>query len=63
MMNVVKVCGMYLRRPPMSLFMSKLWTAWLIEPEPRNRPALKKACVKRWNIAAVHAPTPRARTM
>ena len=37
--------------------MSKLWcTAWLTEPAPRNRPALKNAWVKRWNSAAVHAP-------
>ena len=39
------------------------WQAWLIEPAPRNRHALKKACVKRWNNAAVQAPTPRAVTM
>ena len=35
--------------PPMSSFMSKLCTAWATEPDPRNRPALKKAWVKRWN--------------
>ena len=64
MMNVQNVFGMYFRRPPMSSFMSKVWcTAWLTEPEPRNRQALKKAWVKRWNSAAVQAPTPRAMTM
>ena len=47
----------------MSFFMSNEWTAWLTDPEPRNRQALKKAWVKRWNRAAVHAPTPRASTM
>ena len=63
-MNVQNVLGMYFRRPPMSAFMSKLWWhAWLTEPEPRNRHALKKAWVKRWNTAAVHAPTPSAITM
>ena len=49
--------------PPMSFFMSKEWTAWATEPEPRNSPALNMAWVKRWNIAAVHAPTPSAITM
>ena len=57
--------GMYLRSPPMSFFMSKLWwdPPWLTEPAPRNRSALKKAWVKRWKSAADHAPTPRAMTM
>ena len=64
-MNVQNVIGMYLRRPPMSFFMSKEWCAplWLTDPAPRNRSALKKAWVNRWNTAAVHAPTPRAITM
>ncbi len=63
-MNVQKVLGMSLRRPPMSFFMSKeWWQAWLSEPAPRNRQALNMAWVKRWNIAAVQAPTPRAITM
>jgi hypothetical protein len=43
--------------------MSKLWTEWLTDPEPRNRQALKNAWVNRWNSAAVQAPTPRAITM
>ena len=47
----------------MSFFMSKLCTAWLTEPEPRNRQALKKAWVKRWKKAAVQAPMPSAMTM
>ena len=47
----------------MSAFMSKLCTAWETEPDPRNNPALKNAWVKRWNSAAVHAPTPSAITM
>ena len=63
--NVAKVCGMYLRRPPMSFFMSNEWCApeWLTEPAPRKRSALKNAWVKRWKIAAIHAPTPRPITM
>ena len=58
MTNVQNVFGMYLRRPPMSFFMSKVWCepAWLTEPAPRNRQALKKAWVKRWKTAAVQAP-------
>ncbi len=49
----------------MSFFMSKEWCdpEWLTDPAPRKRSALKNACVKRWKIAAVHAPTPRAMTM
>ena len=49
--------------PPMSSFMSKECTAWATEPEPRKRPALNMAWVKRWNMAAVHAPTPSAMAM
>ena len=45
----------------MSFFMSKLWwlPLWLTEPAQRNRQHLKKAWVKMWNTAGVHAPTPR----
>jgi hypothetical protein len=63
MRKVANVFGMYFRMPPMSFFMSKLWTECDTEPAPRNSPALKKAWVKRWKRAAVHAPTPRAMTM
>ena len=51
--------------PPMSFSMSKLWCEplWATEPAPRKRHALKKAWVKRWNTAAVQAPTPSAITM
>jgi hypothetical protein len=63
--KVQKVIGMCLRRPPMSFFMSKEWWApeWLTEPAPRNSRALKKAWVKMWNTAGVHAPTPRPMIM
>ncbi len=65
MMKVQKVIGMYLRRPPMSFFMSKEWCEpeWLMEPAPRNSRALKKAWVKMWKTEAVQAPTPRPITM
>jgi hypothetical protein len=62
-MNVLYVFGMNFFMPPMSAFMSKLCTECATDPDPRNSPALKKACVKRWNSAAVHAPTPSAITM
>ena len=63
--HVVNVIGITLRRPPMSFFMSKEWcdALWLIEPAPRNRHALKNACVKMWNTAGSHAPAPRPSIM
>ena len=61
-MKVQKVVGMNLRMPPISLMLFEC-TAWMSEPEPRKRRALKKAWVKRWKTPAVHAPTPRAMTM
>src|SRR5581483_2061001 len=65
MTKVVNVGGMYLRRPPMSFFMSKLWCEpeWLTDPAPRNRQALKKAWVNRWKIPPTQAPHARAMTM
>ena len=62
MMNVLYVCGMNFRRPPMSLMLFEC-TAWMIEPAPRNRRALKNAWVKRWKTPAVYAPTPSAAIM
>ena len=37
--------------------------AWITEPAPRNRQALKNAWVKTWKIAAPNAPAPAARNM
>ena len=34
--------------------------AWITEPDPRNSNDLKKAWVRRWNIAAVTDPSPSA---
>ena len=44
MMNVTNVIGIFLRRPPMSFFMSKEWCEpeWLTEPAPRNRQRLEE---------------------
>ena len=55
--NVQKVSGISSRRPPIS-FMSLEWTAWMTEPAPRNRSALKNACVKRWKNPAVRPAGP-----
>ncbi len=54
------VIGILRNSPPMSFFMSKLWwlPLWLTEPAHRNRQHLKKAWVKMWKTAGVHAPTP-----
>ena len=50
--NVMCVIGMYLRKPPI-VDISLEWTAWIMQPAPRNRQALNMACVKRWNIEAM----------
>ncbi len=59
------VTGIFLRRPPMSFFMSKEWCEpeWLTEPAHRNRQHLKKAWVKMWNTAGSQAPVPRPSIM
>src|SRR5437870_4746194 len=38
-------------------------TAWITDPLPRKRSALKNACVIRWNAPAENAPTPIAVNM
>ena len=62
-MKVLNVVGMYFFSPPISRMSKVWWAAWLTEPAPRNRQALNMAWVKRWNTAAVHAPTPSPRIM
>jgi hypothetical protein len=37
--------------------------AWITEPEPRKRRALKKACVITWKTAAHRRRMPRARNI
>ncbi len=39
------------------------WTAWITDPEHRNKSALKKAWVHKWNKPAVYAPAPSATIM
>ena len=65
MIQAVNVTGIFLRRPPMSFFMSKEWCEplWLMEPAQRNRQHLKKAWVMMWNTAASQAPVPRPSIM
>ena len=45
------VHGCTRRSPPMKR-MSKVPAAWFTLPAPRNSSALKKAWLKRWNMAA-----------
>ena len=37
--------------------------AWITLPEPRKSSALKNACVIKWKMPEVNAPTPSARNM
>src|SRR4029453_7437031 len=63
-MNIVRwVTGMCLRSPPIFRMSCSPDMAWMTEPEPRNRSALKKACVIRWKTPAAKAPTPQARNI
>ncbi len=55
--NVQNVMGIFLRRPPISLMLF-VWTAWITAPDPRNRSALKNACVNRWKNAPVRPAGP-----
>src|SRR5690242_14671385 len=68
--NVHRVSGRYGARPPMlrmSWLFSVSWMraciAWITEPAPRKRQALKKACVKTWKKPAEKAPTPTPMNM
>ena len=60
---VTKVTGMCFFSAPMRCMSCSPATAWITEPLPRNRSALKNAWVIRWNTAAANAPTPAARNM
>ena len=50
-------------RPPIAVISCSPESAWMTEPEPRKRQALKKAWVKTWNIPAPNARTPQPRNM
>jgi hypothetical protein len=61
--KVQYVIGIFRERPPIRRRSCSPPSAWMTEPEPRNRQALKKAWVTTWNIPATNAPTPHARNM
>src|SRR5580765_6146916 len=44
--------------PPMFRMSCSSESAWITEPAPRNRSALKNACVMTWKMPAPNAPTP-----
>src|SRR5262245_19955050 len=63
---VQPVIGSFFQSPPMRVMSCSWWQAWITEPEPRKRQALKNACVTRWKRPACHAmfePTPSAVNM
>ncbi len=67
-MNVARVTGMRLRRPPIVVMSPGVCDpacsiACITEPAPRNRQALKNACVPRWNTAPTQLPVPAATNM
>ena len=62
-MNVQNVSGILSLRPPILRMSCSSPIAWMTLPEPRNRHALKNACVIRWKNAAPYAPTPTPSTM
>ncbi|OQC34548.1 MAG: hypothetical protein BWX64_02758 [Acidobacteria bacterium ADurb.Bin051] len=61
--NVPYVAGSTFARPPIFRMSCSPDSAWITEPAPRKSSALKNACVPRWKIAAVYAPTPAPTNM
>ena len=59
----IHVIGSLAPRPPIFRRSVSPPRACMTEPAPRNRQALKKAWVTRWNIPAAVAPTPKPRNM
>ena len=51
MAKVQNVTGMRLRKPPILRMSCSPPSAWITLPAPRNRQALKKACVTTWKMA------------
>ena len=52
MIIISQVIGIMRNSPPILRMSCSSWTPWITAPEPRNKSALKKACVNRWNMAA-----------
>ena len=63
MKNVQYVFGIFFARPPIFRMSCSPPIAWMTEPAPRKRQALKNAWVVTWNMPSVNAPTPQARNM
>ena len=61
--NTQWVTGMRSFKPPIFRMSCSPESAWITEPADRNSSALKNACVTKWKIAAMYAPTPHARNM
>jgi hypothetical protein len=57
------VVGMNFRSPPIRVMSCSPELAWMTEPDPRKRQALKKAWVRTWKMAATKAPAPAPRNM
>ena len=49
--NVTKVTGIFRARPPIFRMSCSPDMAWITLPAPRNRHALKNACVYTWKTA------------
>src|SRR5262249_8784425 len=56
--NVQAVIGIFFHNPPMLRMSCSPLMAWMTDPDPRNKQALKNAWVTRWKMPAVNAPTP-----
>ena len=61
--NTPCVQGSFLRRPPMIVMSPEPLIACITEPAQRNRPALKKAWVKRWKTPPSKLPVPTPTNM
>ena len=57
------VNGMKRRSPPIFRMSCSFARWWMTSPAARNRSALKKACVIRWNSANPYAPSPAPTNM
>ena len=60
---VYQVTGSFRPSPPIFRRSCSPERAWITEPAPRKRSALKKACVTRWKIPAAYDPTPTPTNM
>src|SRR5215210_3323376 len=61
--KVQNITGILSFNPPILKMLCSWCKDLITAPAARNNKALKNACVKKWKIAALHAPTPRARNI